>query len=71
MTIAARAVALLLLYGSGAGVLADTYSDGWGPAVGKRFPEFVAKNHLNVDVTLDKVMGARGALLFFNRSAVW
>ena len=50
---------------------ADTYSDGWGPAVGESFPVFKVKNHANIDVTLVDLAGERGALLFMNRSAVW
>jgi hypothetical protein len=42
-----------------------------GPAVGDRIPKFSAADQTGRARTLDSVMGAKGAMLVFFRSADW
>ena len=52
-------------------VLASDYSDGWGPPVGTALPEAALTDQSGQPQTLAGLMGPRGLLIFFNRSADW
>ncbi len=52
-------------------VLASDYSDGWGPPVGNAIPEAALTDQFGHPQTLAGLMGPRGLLIFFNRSADW
>jgi hypothetical protein len=42
-----------------------------GPQVGERVPDFTLRDQTGAPRTLDSVMGARGVMLLFIRSADW
>jgi hypothetical protein len=42
-----------------------------GPQVGERVPDFSLKDQFGKTVTLQSIMGAKGAMLVFVRSADW
>jgi hypothetical protein len=42
-----------------------------GPQVGQRVPDFSLRDHTGRVRTLDSIMGPRGAMLVFLRSADW
>ena len=42
-----------------------------GPQVGERVPDFMLRDQTGAARTLESVMGARGAMLVFIRSADW
>jgi len=44
---------------------------GTGPAVGDRVPDFAAPDQAGRTQTLESVMGPKGAMLVFFRSADW
>ena len=44
---------------------------GAGPAVGDRVPDFAAPDQAGRTQTLKSIMGAKGAMLVFYRSADW
>src|SRR5690348_728518 len=45
--------------------------DAVGPKVGDRVPPFTLKDQTGTERTLDSIMGAKGAMLVFFRSADW
>ena len=45
--------------------------DALGPQVGERVPDFSLVDQNGVVQTLDGIMGPRGALILFHRSADW
>ena len=47
------------------------YSDTWGPAVGTRIPASEFASHDVETRTFSDLMGDRGLLILFNRSANW
>jgi hypothetical protein len=61
------AVALTL----GAGALAQPAPDGPGPAVGARVPDFQLSDQAGANRSLQSVMGPKGLMLVFFRSADW
>ncbi len=67
----ARCVALALMLLGAAGVAADDYQDDWGPAVGSAMPAIDAPDHTGAPRALADLTGAKGLLLFVNRSADW
>lgn len=50
---------------------ASEYVDGWGPPVGTAIPEASFDDQAGRPQTFAGLMGARGLLVFFNRSADW
>src|SRR3954469_9316773 len=42
-----------------------------GPTVGRKLPEFKARDQFGRDQTLDSLMGRKGLVLLFVRSADW
>jgi hypothetical protein len=42
-----------------------------GPQVGSRVPDISLRDHSGVTWTLESIMGAKGAMLVFFRSADW
>ncbi len=52
-------------------VLASDYSDGWGPPVGNAIPEASLMDQSGQPQTFAGLLGPRGLLIFFNRSADW
>jgi hypothetical protein len=42
-----------------------------GPQIGERVPDFSLKDQFGKTVTLQSIMGAKGAMLVFVRSADW
>lgn len=52
-------------------VFASDYRDGWGPPVGTALPEAALTDQSGQPQTLAGLMGPRGLLIFFNRSADW
>ena len=42
-----------------------------GPQVGERVPDFALPDQRGTVQTLDSIMGERGAMLLFHRSADW
>jgi len=42
-----------------------------GPQVGERVPDFRLVDHTGTEQTLQSIMGPRGAMLVFLRSADW
>ena len=44
---------------------------GTGPAVGERVPDFTAPDQAGHTQTLQSIMGPKGAMLVFYRSADW
>lgn len=68
MTLVARfALALVLA----APATASEYADNWGPPVGTAIPEATFNDQAGQPRTFAGLMGARGLLIFFNRSADW
>ena len=47
------------------------YGDAWGPAVGAQIPTGEFVSHRGETRTLSDLMGDRGLLILFNRSANW
>jgi hypothetical protein len=45
--------------------------DGLGPQPGSRVPDFPAPDHTGTTRTLASVLGPKGAMLVFSRSADW
>ena len=74
-------MAVLLLSHAGAGNAAAGQTTGsarvkvdvskLGPQVGQRVPDFSLPDHTGRVRTLDSIMGPRGAMLVFLRSADW
>jgi hypothetical protein len=74
-------MAVLLLSHAGAGNAAPGQTTGsarvkvdvskLGPQVGQRVPDFSLPDHSGRVRTLDSIMGPRGAMLVFLRSADW
>ena len=64
-------VVLVALSGSVSAVEPDTYSAGWGPAVGERVPAIAARDTTGAPVDFAALTGRAGLLLLFNRSADW
>lgn len=50
---------------------ASEYVDSWGPPVGTAIPEATFNDQAGQPRTFAGLMGARGLLIFFNRSADW
>jgi hypothetical protein len=61
------AVALIF----GAGALAQTAPESPGPAVGARVPDFQLSDQAGANRSLHSVMGPKGLMLVFFRSADW
>lgn len=68
MKLLARAALAVVLAVSAA---ASEYVDTWGPPVGTAIPEASFNDQAGLPRTFADLMGARGLLLFFNRSADW
>ncbi|MDE0348653.1 MAG: hypothetical protein OXM56_02950 [Gammaproteobacteria bacterium] len=68
MRLLARAALALVL---AAPATASEYVDGWGPPVGTTIPEASFDDQAGQPRTFTGLMGSRGLLLFFNRSADW
>ena len=68
-----RAVAALALVALGTVVVAQTPVDvdQLGPQPGARVPDFSATDHTGTTRTLASVLGPKGAMLVFSRSADW
>ena len=74
-------IAVMLLSTAGAGSAATGQTSGsarvkvdvskLGPQVGQRVPDFSLPDHTGRVRTLDSIMGPRGAMLVFLRSADW
>ena len=65
--LARTALALVLT----APATASEYVDSWGPSVGTTIPEASFEDQAGQPRTFTRLMGSRGLLLFFNRSADW
>lgn len=50
---------------------ASEYVDSWGPPVGTAIPEASFNDQAGHPLTFAGLMGARGLLILFNRSADW
>ena len=68
MKLLARAALAFVLT---APVTASEYVDTWGPPVGTAIPEASFDDQAGQPRTFAGLMGARGLLFFFNRSADW
>jgi hypothetical protein len=55
----------------GAEVLAQTAPDSPGPTVGARVPDFQLSDQTGVKRSLQSIMGPKGMMLVFFRSADW
>ena len=55
----------------GAAMLAQTAPDSPGPTVGARVPHFQLSDQTGVKRSLQSVMGPKGLMLVFFRSADW
>jgi hypothetical protein len=55
----------------GAGSLAQTAPESPGPAVGARVPDFQLSDQAGANRSLHSVMGPKGLMLVFFRSADW
>ena len=64
-----RLVALALLLA--APLAASEYSDAWGPPLGAAIPDAILEDQSGERQTFAGLMGPRGLLIFFNRSADW
>ena len=53
------------------GAVASEYIDSWGPALGSQLPGFSLQDATGVTRTASELMGAKGLLVFYNRSADW
>ncbi|MDE0052846.1 MAG: hypothetical protein OXT64_01120 [Gammaproteobacteria bacterium] len=51
--------------------MASEYSEGWGPPTGTRIPDEEFTSHLGETRTFADLMGEKGVLILFNRSANW
>ncbi len=51
--------------------MASEYSDVWGPPTGTRVPDAEFTSHLGETRTLADLVGEKGVLILFNRSANW
>lgn len=51
--------------------MASDYSDGWGPSIGTQVPDGEFTSHLGETRTLADLVGEKGVLILFNRSANW
>ena len=65
--LACTALALVLA----APATASEHTHGWGPPVGTAIPEASLTSQSGEPQTFAGLMGARGLLIFFNRSADW
>jgi hypothetical protein len=65
------AVALLSLHSSTAQSPSRIDLSKLGPKVGERVPDFSLKDQTGKTATLESIMGPRGAMLVFFRSADW
>ena len=63
------AAALLVATAAAAQIPVDV--DRLGPQPGSRVPDFAAPDHTGVTRTLATVLGPKGAMLVFSRSADW
>lgn len=61
------ALALVLV----ASATASEYVDSWGPPLGTAIPEASFNDQAGQPRTFAGLMGPRGLLVFFNRSADW
>jgi len=67
-----RAVILAVLVTAGLAAQAPPLDvERLGPQVGEVVPDFSAPDQFGRAQTLKSIMGANGAMLFFNRSADW
>ena len=71
LTTGGIAVVVLLTVLTHFDATADEYTDHWGPPVGESVPVLEAHDHAGTVRTLANLTGARGLLLFMNRSADW
>ena len=60
---------LCFLFGSLA--FGSDYGDAWGPAVGTQIPAGEFASHGGETRSFSDLMGDRGLLILFNRSASW
>ena len=51
--------------------VASDYVDTWGPPVGSRVEPFSLSDNAGKTRSMADLMGAKGLLVFFNRSADW
>lgn len=51
--------------------MASEYSDGWGPATGTQIPVGEFTSHSGETLAFPELMGEKGVLILFNRSANW
>lgn len=51
--------------------MASDYIDGWGPSTGTQIPGGEFASHLGEPHTVSDLMGDKGLLILFNRSANW
>lgn len=51
--------------------MASEYIDGWGPSTGTPIPDGEFTSHLGESRTVSDLMGDKGLLLVFARSANW
>jgi len=51
--------------------LADEYTDAWGPVVGARVEVFEMSDAAGTTRSAAELMGAKGLLVFYNRSVDW
>ena len=65
------AVVLLLTTLTNSDAMADNYTEQWGPPVGEPVPVLEAYDHAGTLRTFANLTGARGLLLFMNRSSDW
>ena len=63
--------ALLLSASAGAQTLEQVDVSALGPQVGETVPDFALPDQTGAVRTLDSIMGERGAMLVFHRSADW
>ena len=64
-------VALSLSGSAGAQTLEPVDVSALGPQVGETVPDFALPDQTGAVRTLDSIMGERGAMLVFHRSADW
>ena len=51
--------------------MASEYIDSWGPSTGTQIPDGAFTSHLGETRTFADLMGEKGVLILFNRSANW
>lgn len=51
--------------------MASEYTDGWGPSAGTPIPDGEFASHPGATRTVSDLMGDKGLLILFNRSANW